>query len=63
VNCIIKRVQAILTEKISEFGNYVPGRRRIRNKASYNVLENEMVYDLKQIDNLMNFQIVKTKEL
>lgn len=42
-----KSVQAILTEKISDFGNYVPQRRRNPNKASYNGLENEMVCDLK----------------
>src|SRR5688572_14966213 len=38
---------AILTEKISEFGNYVPHRRRNPNKASYNRIEKELVCDLK----------------
>ena len=49
MNCDIKRAKAILTEKISDFGNYVHSRRRNPNKASYNGLEKGLVYDLKTV--------------
>ena len=43
----LKIIKAILTEKISEFGNYVPHRRRNSSKASYNGAEKGLVCDLK----------------